>query len=163
MLLSIFRVLLGFALACLLAGTAQVMFALTPAAVLNGSSREQAQALEVILLAATHSAVFAAPFALIGAAIGEWQSLRSLSYYAIVGLAIAIGGFLAVYQSEPQGAASIVNSYAMAAYGVSGLLAGIAYWLIAGRHAGDDVIGDGPQIGRDRRRTPPAPPISRAT
>lgn len=163
MLLSLFRVLLGFTLACLLAGAAKVLFALSPAALLNGSSREQAQAMEWILLAATHSAVFAAPFALIGAAIGEWQSLRSLSYYAIVGLAIALAGFLAVYQSEPQGAASIVNSYAMAAYGFSGLIGGIAYWLISGRYAGDDAMREASTIGRERRRTPPAPPISRAS
>ena len=56
------------------------------------------------LAAATHSAVFAAPFALIGAGFGEWQRIGSWMYYVLVAIAIAAIGFLAQYWGEAQGA-----------------------------------------------------------
>ena len=68
------------------------------------------------LAAATHGAVFAAPFALIGAGFGEWQRIGSWIYYVLVAIAIAGIGFLAQYWTEAQGQASIVNNYAVTAF-----------------------------------------------
>jgi hypothetical protein len=118
------------------------------------------------LAAATQSAVFAAPFALVAAAIAEWQSLRGLLYYVIVGLAISAGGFAAIYAGEPPGPATIVNSYAASAYAVAGLVGGIIYWLLAGRFAGEVIEEDEyaampaePQqkLNRPAAATPPRP------
>jgi len=137
MLLAILRVLIGFVLACLVAGTVQVGFALGPSFVTTFTNPE-ARALEWILLTATHSAVFAAPFALIAASIAEWQSFRSVFFHAAWAVAIALAGFAAQYQSElPGQPATIANTYALATYGTTGLLAGIAYWLASGRYAGE--------------------------
>ena len=90
-------------------------------------------------MAATHSAVFSAPFALVAAAIGEWQSIRSWVYYALAGIAISIAGFIALYSGETSGPNSIVNQYATIAYLCSGLVGGWVYWLVSGRMAGDEV------------------------
>ena len=98
------------------------------------------------LAAATHSAVFAAPFALIGAAFGEWQRIGSWLYYALVGVAIACVGFLAQFWTEADGEASIVNSYAMTAFIVTGFVAGVVYWLLAGRRASGADGGADPAV-----------------
>jgi hypothetical protein len=135
MILSILRVLVGFVLTCLAAGATQVAFAVGPQAIFP--TGEDRRILEWILLTATHSAVFAAPFALIAASIGEWQGVRSVFYYAAAGIAIALAGFAAQYQSELPGQASIINTYAFATYATTGLVAGLAYWLTSGRYAGD--------------------------
>jgi hypothetical protein len=137
MLLAMLRVLIGFLLACLVAGTVQVAFALGPSFV-STLTNPEGRALEWILLTATHSAVFAAPFALIAASIAEWQSFRSIFIHAAWAVAIALAGFAAQYQSElPGQPATIANTYALATYGTTGLLAGIAYWLASGRFAGE--------------------------
>ena len=81
--------------------------------------------------------MFSAPFALVAAAIGEWQSIRSWVYYALAGLAIAIAGFIAIHFGETGGANSIVNQYAIIAYLCAGLVGGWVYWLFSGRYAGD--------------------------
>jgi hypothetical protein len=54
----------------------------------------------------------------------------------IVGLAIAVGGFVAEYLSEVSGQPTIVNDYAIRAYLTIGFVGGLAYWLFAGRLAG---------------------------
>lgn len=134
---SIFRVLLGFVLAALAAGVVKVMFALTPAEVFGGDSDALGKATFLSLLTATHSAVFAAPFVLVAAAIGEWQGLRNWTYYALAGIAIALAGFIAQQQSEELTQPTIVNNYALTAFLTSGFAAGLVYWLFAGRDAGD--------------------------
>ena len=48
-----------------------------------------------------------------------------------------IAGFFALYSGETVGPNSIVNQYAIVAYLCSGLVGGLAYWLISGRNAGD--------------------------
>lgn len=136
---SIVRVLAGFVAACLVAGAIQVLFALTPAALIAGSSEQLSRATEWMLLAATHSAVFSAPFALVAAAIGEWRSIRSWTYYALVGLAIAVAGFTAQYQAEVAGQPSVANNYALTAFLTTGFVGGFAYWLTSGRRAGDPI------------------------
>jgi hypothetical protein len=119
---------------------ATVAFVVTPAdiATLPADARPErlGNAGVLSLLAATHSAIFAFPFALLAIAIGEWRRVRSWIYYVIVGIAIALGGFGAEYLNEVGGQPSIVNDYALRAFLTVGLLSGLAYWIVAGRHAG---------------------------
>ncbi len=134
------RVLLGFVLACVVAGMVQVLYVRTPAEIaavpasdfpsLAGSS------LELTLLAATHSAIFAAAFALIIAGIAEWLSLQTVTYSLAAGMGIALLGFMAQYSSEVSGQPSILNNYALQAYLTAGFFGGLTYWLVAGRYAG---------------------------
>ena len=92
---TLFRVLFGFIIACLVAGVAVVAFVITPAdiATLPAELRWErlGSAGMLSLLAATHAAIFAFPVALIAIAIGEWLSIRTWIYYVLVGIAIANG------------------------------------------------------------------------
>lgn len=133
---ALVRVVIGFVAACLVAGFVQVLFAVTPAELVVAGDERLGEAATWGLLSATQIGVFAAPFALIAAAISEWQGIRSFAYHAIVAMAIAVAGFGLIHATESATEASIVNSYAMAAYLTSGFLAGLIYWLFAGRSAG---------------------------
>jgi len=152
MLGRILRLLFGFLLACLAAGLTLVLFVYTPAELVSlSASTAPARLSEVGLLAlaaATHAGVFAAPFALLGAAYGEWRKVRSLAYYALFGVGIAALGFFAQYRSEAAGELSILNTYALSAFALTGLVGGGAYWLGAGRRAGgrrrEESAGAGP-------------------
>ena len=175
---SVFRVLFGFLLACLVGALVQLAFA-TPNDVLTDDAEKLNWTGEHILLVATHSAVFSAPFALVAAAIGEWQSIRSWVYYALSGIAIAIAGFIAIYSGETgvsapavvgaatphSGDYSIVNNYALFAYLCAGLVGGLAYWLISGRSAGDPLEMEAlPQAGnQNQARTGGNVPNARRT
>jgi hypothetical protein len=132
----IIRVIFGFALACLAAGLTVVLFVYTPLELVDLQSERLSEVGLLSLAAATHSAVFAAPFALIGAGFGEWQRIGSWMYYVLVAIAIATIGFLAQFWTETQGEASIVNNYAVTAFLLTGFVAGFVYWLFAGRSAG---------------------------
>lgn len=136
MILSVLRVLIAFALACIAGAAIQLAFA-APNDVLTDDPDRLSWSLEQVLLAATHSAVFSAPFALVAAAIGEWQAIRSWVYYALAGTAISIAGFIALYSGETSTTNSIVNQYAAIAYLCSGLVGGWVYWLFSGRYAGE--------------------------
>lgn len=136
MLRAIFRVLFGFVLACLAAGFTKVMFAVGPNDALGGDPERIATTLEWSLFVATHSAVFAAPFAFLAVAISEWQAVRSIFYHVLVGVGISMAGFASQYMGEAQAAPSILNSYAAGAYAATGLVAGLVYWMFAGRGAG---------------------------
>jgi len=144
---TLFRVLFGFVVACLVTGLIIVGFVVPPGAILALPEPVMHQELwrvgELTLAAATQSAVFAAPFALVAAAIAEWQSLRGMTYYAFVGLAISAGGFLSLWAGEQF---TTESYYAMAAYGASGLFGGIAYWLLAGQWAGEPPYEDEPVL-----------------
>lgn len=148
MFATLLRVLFGFLLACLVAGLIKVGFVMPPTEVLalpeNVMYDRLGDAGLLTLVAATQSAVFAAPFALVAAAVAEWQSFRSVIFYLFIGLAISVGGFVAIYASELDKDPTIVNSYAMTAYGLAGLFAGFVYWAIAGRFAGDETEDDEP-------------------
>ncbi len=132
---AVLRVLIGFAVACLVAGYVQVLFAVTPAELVVAGDDRLGEAATWGLLSATQIAVFAAPFALLAAVISEWQGIRSFAYHAIVAMAIAVAGFGLIHATESASEASIVNSYAMAAYLTSGFVGGLVYWLFAGRSA----------------------------
>jgi drug/metabolite transporter (DMT)-like permease len=134
-------VIIGFVVACLAAGLTMVLFVYTPAEMAGEAAAGDrfAEAGMLTLFAATQSAVFAAPFAFIGAGFGEWQKIGAWLYYALVAIAIAGVGFLAQFWSETGAEPSIVNSYAVTAFVAAGFVAGMVYWLIAGRFAaGDD-------------------------
>ena len=130
----------GFLLACLAAGLVKVLFVFTPAQLAVSSAADfPARISDVLLLsllAATHSTIFAAAFALIAVSIGEWLTVRSPAYYALSGMAIALLGFFAQYSSEVAGQPSIFNGYALTAFMTAGLAAGLTYWLAAGKYAG---------------------------
>ncbi len=140
MLGTLFRVLVGFALACLAAGVAVVAYVITPMELANlagdAFDNRLLDAGALALRAATHAAIFAAPFALILAAISEWQALRSPVFYILGGIAIAGAGFLAQYSSEGAGQHTVLNDYAIRAFLTAGLLSGLVYWMFSGRLAG---------------------------
>lgn len=128
MFVAIVRFILGFIAAALVAGVAQVLFVTG----LDGLTIWVPDLVDsmglLMLLAATQSAVFALPFALIAAVVAGWLDVRSRFYFIGAGLLIGLGGFLAQHVGE-SGPTTIFNRYALAAYAVSGLLAGFAYWL----------------------------------
>jgi drug/metabolite transporter (DMT)-like permease len=136
MISGILRVIIGFVFACLAAGFSMVLFIYTPLELATELASERVSEAALLSLAAgTHTAVFASPFALIGAGFGEWHRIGSWFYYVLVGIAIAGVGFLAQFWTEAAGEASIVNSYAVTAFIVTGFVAGIVYWLFSGRYA----------------------------
>lgn len=136
MLLGLLRVLIAFVLACFVAGIVQVGFAVGWQALLQANAEDR-HVLEWILLTATHTAVFTAPFALIAVSIAEWQALRSLVFHMIWSIATGLAGFLAQYQSELPGQPSIANEYALMTYVSTGVAAGIVYWMFSGRYSGN--------------------------
>lgn len=152
MLKASFRILFGFVLACFAAGLTTVLFAVPPQQVIASDPDQLAQVAEWTSLVATHSAVFAAPFALLGIVIGEWQQVRSFLYYVFLGVAIAGAGFAAQYVGETNVSGTILNSYAGGAFAASGLIAGLVYWLFAGRWAGRN--GDGEPAARSATSVP---------
>lgn len=150
-MLTLPRVLFGFAVACLVAGAATVAFIVTPAELANLPAEAQPERLGnagiLALLAATHSAIFSFPFALIAVGVGELWRVRSWLYYALAGVVISLGGLAAIYVNEVPEQPSILNDYALIAFATVGVLAGLAYWLVAGRCAG----------GRRSTAAPPPP------
>ncbi|HXF53388.1 MAG TPA: hypothetical protein VNK52_04620 [Hyphomicrobiaceae bacterium] len=134
---SLFRVVLGFVLACVVAAVVQIGFALTPAALFTDRADELAALAILLLRTATQLARFALSFALVVAIVGEWQSLRSSKFYGLSGVAISAAGFFAQSANEGPGQPTILNTYALTAYLSSGLAGGIAYWMLAGRFAGN--------------------------
>ena len=140
MLGRLLTVLVAFIWACVAAGLTQALFATTPAELANLPQDVAGDRMEKVfesgIFAAAQALAFSAPFALVAAAIGEWRRVRSWTFYAIVGVAISLIGFLAQYSSELPGQPTIVNNYALSAFATAGFLAGLVYWLIAGRAAG---------------------------
>jgi hypothetical protein len=137
MLVTIVRILFGFLAACLAAAVVQVLFVAGEGAFslgLKGIGTALADHSELILLAATQIAVFAAPFALLAAAVAAWQPIRSLRYFLAAGGAIGLAGLLAQYAGEREGP-TILNVYAAATYATAGLFAGLVYWMLAGSSA----------------------------
>lgn len=134
------RVFFGFVLASLAAGFVIVLFVNTPAEVIaepaSGFHTAASDTLDLALLTATHSAIFAAAFVMIAAGFGEWLSIRALTYYLLMGCIIAMLGVAAQYSSEIAGQPTILNNYAVEAFLAAGLFSGFVYWLASGRFAG---------------------------
>ncbi len=174
MLGTIARVLAGFVLACLVTGGSILVDGHDIRDVTLVSLRSQIAMVtqETVLfddtIAATLIGMFSAPFVLIASAIGEWQGVRSPSYYVLVGIAIALGGFAAQYAGEAAGQPTIVNNYALKAFLTTGFLGGFAYWLFAGRSAGtgeekparlEPVEGVRRPVAETAQRPRPRPPM----
>jgi hypothetical protein len=157
------RVLAGFVLSCLTAGLVQVLFITPPQELLNIPAQaildRAGQTGVLALLAATHAAVFAAAFTLIAAGIGEWMRIRSVAYYLATGATIAALGFSAQYASEVAGQPTIFNPYALTAFLTSGVVAGLMYWLIAGRRAGGVETETGRAGDGIDQAVAPVPPV----
>jgi uncharacterized membrane protein len=137
MLVRLIAMLVGFGIACVATALTMVLFVVPPSElIMPGSPQTFSRIGMWSLLAGTQHAIFAAPFALVGAAIGEWRAIRDWSFYALIGVAIAVVGFLAQYQNEAPGAPTIVNNYALMAFLSAGLVGGLVYWLLTGRSAG---------------------------
>ncbi|MBS0234387.1 MAG: hypothetical protein JSR99_12990 [Proteobacteria bacterium] len=136
------RVMFGWALASLAAGLITVLF--VDIDVLSGRTddlpKTVGETIDLALLAATHIAIFSAIFVLIAAAIGEWFSLRMLSFYLLAGVIIGLLGFTAQYMSEVAGQPTIFNNYAVKAFLTAGLFGGFVYWLAAGQFAGRALV-----------------------
>lgn len=129
MFVALIRFILGFAAAVLVAGAVQVLFVAGGDLIQGASGRLEGIGL-LMLLAATQSAVFSGPFAVLAALIAGWLSIRSVLFFAGAGIAIALAGVLAQYAGEV-GPETILNRYALAAYVASGFAAGLAYWYAA--------------------------------
>jgi len=159
-MLTLLRVLFGFIVACLVAGAATVAFVVTPIDIASLPAEAQPERLGnaglLALLAATHSAIFAFPFALLAIGIGELWRVRSWLYYVLVAALISLGGLAAVYLSEVPGQPSILNDYALSAFLTVGILAGSAYWLLAGRGAGGRRPGAVPPPAAPAEESEPA-------
>lgn len=130
MFVALVRFVLGFVAAVLVAGAVQVLFVAGSDLVRGAAGGSLANLGLLVLLAATQSAVFAAPFAVLAAVFAGWMPIRSLLYYVAIGLAIALAGFLAQYVGEA-GPETILNRYALSAYLISGFAGGFAYWYVA--------------------------------
>ncbi|MBX9590111.1 MAG: hypothetical protein K2X43_12455 [Hyphomonadaceae bacterium] len=132
------RVLFGFVLACLAAAATLVLFVYTPAELASlpsGMGADRMSEAGLFALAVTpHVATFAALPALIGAVFAESRGISSWGYYAMVGIGIAVLGFLAQHVSEAPGQTSILHNYALTAFLTAGLTGGWAYWLFSGRY-----------------------------
>lgn len=157
MLERIFRVLVGFVVACLAAGFTKVLFAITPSELMGLPSDVRSdrlgQVVESGLFAAIWSFFFSLPFAFVAAAIGEWQRIRSSTYYIVMGLGISMVGFLTQHSAELPGQPSIMNNYGLTAFITSGFLAGLAYWLFSGRGAGGPGVMVAPPSNSDHTPT----------
>jgi hypothetical protein len=140
LLAALARVAFGFALASIAAGLVTVMFVGAPLDALaqpaNRFQQTASQTLELALLTATHLGLFAAAFVLIAAGLGESFSIRSLPFYLIAGVAIALLGLTAQAASEAGGQSTILNNYAVTAFLAAGFFGGFVYWLASGQFAG---------------------------
>lgn len=137
MLLRVLLILGGYVAACVAFAFVLVAFVFTPAEFSGadaGSGRLSMAGFQ-LLASSIQVLIFAAPLALVATAMAEWRGIGDWIFYALVGLMIAGVGFLAQYVSELQGAPTIVNNYALTAFMTGGFVAGLVYWLVAGRTA----------------------------
>jgi hypothetical protein len=155
------RVIFGFALACLAAGLTMVLFVYAPFEATDLQSERMTEIGLMSLAAATHSAVFSAPFGLVGAVFGEWQRIGSWFYYLFVAIFITAIGFVTQFWSEAAGAAA--NSYAVMAFAATAFVSSVVYWLFSGRFAaGPSPIEPSDIVPPPRRAPSPDGPPARA-
>ncbi|MEL7047638.1 MAG: hypothetical protein AAFO75_01535 [Pseudomonadota bacterium] len=132
------KMIVGFSLACLIAGIVKVGFVNTPADLMALPIEQRMERLGLAgmwaLFATNQIAIFALPFAIVAGFYAAWNKVRSATYFVVVGLIIAGFGFTAQLASERPGDATIANPYAVMAYIVAGAAAGWVYWLVAGRN-----------------------------
>lgn len=136
MLARSFGIFAGYVLACIAFGAVLVAFAIPPAELVALPPERLSIAGLLALSSASWAIVFASPLALIAAVIAERRAIREWLYYVVVAVLAAGIGFLAQYVSELQGAPTIFNNYALIAFLTGGVVAGLVYWVIAGRRTG---------------------------
>ncbi len=139
----VFRVFLGFLLACIAAALTTLLFVVTPVELagwlsLDDSGERFARFGLLWLAATTQGVIFSAVFALVAVIIAEWLGKRDWIYYASTGILISVLGFLAQWASEPtgQGWSVVDSSYPLVAFLATGFVGGFVYWMWAGRFAG---------------------------
>jgi len=136
---TIGRVLTGLTVAMLVAAAIKVVHVITPASFIGLSSAEALGRLlrfaDLTAVTATQQALFVLPLAVIAASVMEVNRARGLITSAVLGVVLAMAGFLVQWTGE-NAERTILNDYALRAYMIEGFFAGIAYWLVAGRFAG---------------------------
>jgi len=136
MVAAILRCLAGYLIACFAAATVQVSLVLPPHELLGAEAERLTAAGIWLLFATVHTAIFAAPFAIVMIALAERRNISSFIYYAAVGLGIAAVGFLAQFRGPGLGQPQEVILYVLAAFFSAGVAGGLVYWFISGRKAG---------------------------
>ncbi len=132
MLRAVIGIVAGYVAACLAAGATQVLFVVEPGGML--ATREAAAAAALLIaMAATQAGTFALPFAVIAIGFTEAFGYRGWLTYAAAGVAIAICGYWTILVGEA--GPTMRNDVALRAFAVSGAVAGLVYWSIAGRRA----------------------------
>jgi hypothetical protein len=153
--MRVIRVLLGFILACPAAAATLVLFVYTPAELASlpsDISADRSGEAGLFALAVTpHVMMFSALPALIAITFAERNAIGSLPFYLIVGVAVAVLGFLTQHFSEAPGQTTILQNYALIAFLAAGAVAGFVYWLVSGRYAAAKVPT------RPAEAPPPAP------
>ena len=93
------------------------------------------------LVISPHVAAFAALPALLAVVAGERRAISSWTYYVVVGIGVAVLGFLTQHLTEAPGQTTILQNYALAAFLTAGFAGGFVYWLLSGR-----FLGRGPRV-----------------
>jgi hypothetical protein len=138
MLLSVVRVLAGFALASFAAAATLVLFVYAPGDLaglsrdLNGARLSEAGFFALVIT--RWVALCAAGPALVGVLVAETYRIAGWPFYVLVGLATAMAGFFVQQASESSGASGIVEAYALIAFLTAGLIGGVVYWVFSGRY-----------------------------
>jgi hypothetical protein len=133
------RLLIGFVLACLAAALTLVAFVYTPTdlaglpADMSGDRLLEAGAFALAIT--PHLAVFAALPALIGLSFAEARGIGSWTFYVLIGIGIAVLGFLVQHFTEAPGQGTILQNYALIAFLTAGIAGGLVYWFCSGRAA----------------------------
>jgi hypothetical protein len=139
LVMAVVRILFGLVVACLTAALIKIAHVITPLELSGLAGDALVTRLtwfgELVLLTATHQALFTVPFALIAITVAEINRWRGWLTYALLGSIIALGGFYLQYTGEGE-LRTIANPYAGQAFAIEGLCAGLVYWLLAGRFAG---------------------------
>ena len=140
MVLRVIRVICGFLLACLAAGITFVLFVQAPLTAVEFSefltTDHLARTSLLMLAAATHCALYAAPFALLLLTFAEAQHVRSWFIYALFGVVVSLSGLMVQHLATPETHGAILNQHALTAFVAAGLIAGFTYWFFAGDRAG---------------------------
>jgi hypothetical protein len=130
MLRSVLSIVVGYLAACLAAGATQVLFVVEPGGLLATPDAAAAAAL-LIAMSATQAGTFALPFAIIAIGITQIFGFRGWLTYVAAGVAIAVCGYWTVLAGDA--GPTLRNDVALRAFAVSGAVAGLVYWLVAGR------------------------------
>jgi hypothetical protein len=153
--MRVIRVLFGFVAACLAAAVTLVLFVYTPVELAGLPSGmiagRVAEAATFALVISPHVATFAALPALVAVVAGERRAISSWTYYVLVGIGVAVLGFLTQHLTEAPDQTTILQNYALAAFLAAGFAGGFVYWLLSGR-----FLGRGPGARARDAGTPPA-------